>query len=108
MFIATTIKIKPSNKQFHMKLFKAAVKLSALDELDSFECDTMTDQSIKVFFRTSVIEPADFVPDLRQIEKVVFETAQRLKSIDTGCVVDAECYGSRGSGETKLFNLQLS
>lgn len=108
MFIATTIKIKPSNKQFHMKLFKAAVKLSALDELDSFECDTMPDQSIKVFLRTNVIEPADFVPDLRQIEKAVFETAQHLKSIDTGCAIDAECYGSRGSGETKLFNLQLS
>lgn len=108
MFIATTIRIKPSNKQFHMKLFKKAAMLFTLDELDSFECDTMPDQSIKVFFRTNVIEPVDFVTDLRQIEKAVFETAQHLKSIDTGCVVDAEGYGSRGSGETKLFNLQLS
>lgn len=107
MVIATTIKIKPSNKQFHMKLFKAAVKLSNLDELDSFECDTMPDQSIKVFFRTNEIEPADFIGDLRRIEKVVFETAQHLKSIDTGCVVTAECYGSRGD-ETKLFNLQMN
>lgn len=107
MFIATTIKIKPSNKQFHMKLFKEAAILFTLDELDSFECDTMPDQSIKVFFRTNVIEPVDFVTDLRQIEKAVFETAQQLKTIDTGCAIDAECYGSRGN-ETKLFNLQLS
>jgi hypothetical protein len=90
-----------------MKLFKAAVKLSALDELDSFECDTMPDQSIKVFFRTNEIEPADFVPDLHQIEKVVFETAQHLKSIDTGCIVGAECYGSNDN-KTKLFGLQMN
>ena len=91
MFIATTIRIKPSNKQFHMKLFKEAAKLSSLDELDSFECDTLSDQSIKVFIRTNEIEPADLSTDLRQIEKTVFETAQRLKEIDTGCAIDAEC-----------------
>lgn len=108
MFIAITIRINPTNKHFHRQLFKEALKLSALDELDSFECDTMSDQSIKVFFRTNVIEPVDFVTDLRQIEKAVFETAQHLKSIDIGCVVDAECYGSRGGGETKLFNLQMN
>lgn len=107
MFIAVTIKIKPSNKQFHMKLFKAAAMLFTLDELDSFECDTMPDQLIKVFFRTNEIEVADFVTDLRQIEKAVFETAQQLKEIDTGCRVDAECYGSLDN-KTKLFNLQLS
>lgn len=107
MFIATTIHVKPSNKQFHMKLFKAAVKLSNLDELDSFECDTMPDQAIKVFFRTNEIEVADFITDLRQIEKTVFETAQHLKSIDTGCGVEAECYGSNDN-TVKLFGLQMN
>ena len=61
MFIATTIRISPTNKQFHMKLFKEALRLSGLDELNSFECDTMPDQAIRVFFRTNEIEPADFV-----------------------------------------------
>lgn len=107
MFIATTIRISSTNKQFHMKLFKEALKLSGLDELNSFECDTMPDQAIRVFFRTNDIEQADFVTDFRQIEKVVFETAQRLKAIDTGCVVGAECYGS-SDNKQKLFGLQMN
>lgn len=107
MFIATTIRISPTNKQFHMKLFKEALRLSGLDELNSFECDTMPDQAIRVFFRTNEIEPADFVTDFRQIEKVVFETAQRLKAIDTGCIVGAECYGSNDN-TVKLFGLQMN
>ncbi len=90
-----------------MKLFKEALKLSALDELDSFECDTMPDQSIRVFIRTNEIEQADFVADFRQIEKTVFETAQRLKAIDAGCVVGAECYGS-DDNKTKLFGMQMN
>ena len=107
MFITVTIRISPSNKQFHMKLFKEAVKLSGLDELDSFECDTMPDQAIRVFLRTNEIEQSDFATDFRQIEKVVFETAQRLKAIDTGCVVGAECYGSNDN-TVKLFGLQMN
>ena len=107
MFITVTIRISTSNKQLHMKLFKEAVKLSALDELDSFECDTMPDQAIRVFIRTNNIEQADFVTDFRQIEKTVFETAQRLKTIDTGCIVGAECYGSNDN-TVKLFGLQMN
>ena len=107
MFVTVTIRISPTNKQCHMKLFKEAVKLSALDELDSFECDTMPDQAIRVFIRTNNIEPADFVTDFRQIEKTVFETAQRLKAIDAGCIVGAECYGS-ADNKTKLFGLQMN
>lgn len=106
MIVATTIHVKPSDKQFHMELFKEAVKLSKLDELDSFECDTLPDQAIKVFFRTNETDVADFIDDLWQIEKVVFETAQRLKSIDTGCIVGAECYGNCST--EKLFGLQMN
>ena len=101
MKISVTIYINPSNKQFHMKLFKEAMKLSKLDELDSFECTTQPDQSILLFVRTNEIASADFVDDLQQIEIAVSKTAQRLKSIDTWCSIDMWCR----SGQKKLFSL---